>query len=65
MEKETNDDIILIKPEGDIRKCPVCDYNDGFHVSFHIEGGSKEGQIILICPNCHKHFQMGWKVRID
>ena len=65
METKTNDEIISIKPEGNIRKCPVCGYNDGFHVSFEMEDGSKEGDIILICPNCHQRFRMGWRVRMD
>jgi hypothetical protein len=64
MGKITDDAITGIAPEGDIRKCPVCGYNDGFHVSFQMEGTSKEGIIILICPNCHKRFEMGWKVSI-
>ena len=65
MGENTNDDITSIKPEGDIRKCTMCGYNDGFHVSFQIEGSSKEGVVILICPNCHQRFQMGWKFRIN
>ncbi len=65
METKPNDEITPIKPEGSIRQCPVCGYNDGFHVSFQMEGGKKEGEIILICPNCHQRFQMGWQVRLD
>ena len=65
MGKKTTDDITRIKREGDVRRCPTCGYNDGFHVSFQIEGSSKEGLVILICPNCHQRFQMGWKVRIN
>lgn len=65
MKEIINDEITSIKAEGDIRKCPTCGYNDGFHVSFQIDGSSKEGDIILICPNCHQRFQMGWKVHIS
>jgi len=65
METNPTDEITTIKPEGSIRKCPVCGYNDGFHVSFQMDDGRKEGEIILICPNCHQRFQMGWHVRID
>jgi hypothetical protein len=65
MEAKANDEVIAIEPEGNFRKCPVCRYNDGFHVSFQMEDGSKQGKIILICPNCHQQFQMGWKVRIE
>ena len=62
MNAKTNDEITSIKPEGSIRQCPVCEYNDGFHVSFQMADNMKEGEIILICPNCHQRFQMGWKV---
>ncbi len=64
METNSTDEIISIKPEGNIRKCPVCGYNDGFHVSFEMKDGSKEGDIILICPNCHQRFRMGWRVHM-
>jgi DNA-directed RNA polymerase subunit M/transcription elongation factor TFIIS len=65
METAATDEIIDIKPEGNIRKCPACSYTDGFHVSFQIRDRSKEGEVVLICPNCHQRFRMGWKVRIE
>ena len=65
MEKKSSDDITALTPEGNIRRCPVCGYNDGFHVSFQFDDNSKQGSVILICPDCHSRFDMGWKVVID
>lgn len=52
----------IIKPEGEIYSCPSCGYTDGFHVSFKVEGADGKAEIFLICPNCHKRFQLGWHV---
>ena len=65
MEAGANEKIFAIEPEGNIRKCPVCGYNDGFHVSFQMEDDGKEGSVILICPACHQQFRMGWTVRLE
>ena len=51
-----------IAPEGEVSTCPVCGYTDGFHVSFLLPAGKTEGDIRLICPNCHERFDIGWKV---
>jgi hypothetical protein len=36
-----------LRLKGTVDTCPVCDYTDGFHVSFQEEGITK---ILLICP---------------
>jgi ssDNA-binding Zn-finger/Zn-ribbon topoisomerase 1 len=47
-----------LRLKGTVDTCPVCDYTDGFHVSFKEEGKTK---IILICPQCHSRFDPDWK----
>jgi transcription elongation factor Elf1 len=57
-----NNKVGTIKPEGEIYTCPTCGYTDGFHVSFKVDGSKRKAEIILICPNCHNRFQLGWNV---
>jgi transcription initiation factor IIE alpha subunit len=52
-----------IQTEGEIYICPVCSYKDGFHVSFKLDKSGK-GEIILICPKCHRRFRLGWEVTL-
>lgn len=61
----TDNEITPIVPAGEIYTCPACNYKDGFHVSFQMDGATKKGQIILICPNCHSRFSIGWPVTLD
>jgi hypothetical protein len=66
MEMGSQHSIEKIKPQGEIYTCPSCKYTDGFHVSFKVsEGISKNAEIILICPNCHQRFNIGWNVIIE
>lgn len=60
---------VVIKMEVEISKlkidkitdtCPVCNYNDGFHVSF--KKGENKLNIILICPDCHSRFDPHWEI---
>ncbi len=53
-----------IKAEGKISTCPACGYKDGFHVAFDMDGNLGKGEIILICPDCHRQFKMGWQVTV-
>ncbi len=62
MEMGARDKIESIRPEGEIYVCPACDYADGFHVSFKVEGAEGQAEIYLICPNCHSRFRLGWLV---
>jgi len=64
MEMGSNENIETIKPEGEIYQCPSCQYTDGFHISFKMNGAQK-AEIILICPNCHRRFQIGFKVDLN
>ncbi len=45
---------------GKVDTCPHCGYTDGFHVSFHQK--SDIIRIILICPNCHYHYDPSWNI---
>jgi len=60
----TKKEIPTIEPCGEIYKCPVCGYTDGFHVSFCFKEKSQSAEIYLICPNCHSRFRIRWRVRI-
>ena len=53
-----------LKVQGELYKCPSCGYKDGFHVSFKWNKKSPNGEIFLICPNCHGRFRLGWNVSI-
>ena len=59
------DKVGTIKPEGEIYTCPTCGYTDGFHVSFKVEESKRKAEIILICPNCHSRFKLGWNVDLS
>jgi len=50
-----------LKMEGTVDTCPVCDYTNGFHVSFVV--GKEHTEIILICPNCSSRFKPNWFVK--
>ena len=66
MEMGSQNPIEKIKPQGEIYTCPICNYVDGFHVSFKMsEDVKKNAEILLICPNCHNRFRIGWNVRIE
>ncbi len=51
-----------IDPKEKISCCPECKYKDGFHVSLYNPDKAKLSEVILICPSCHSHFGLGWKV---
>ena len=65
MEMGSSGTIGHIDPKGEIYECPTCNYKDGFHLSFKMKGASGTGEIILICPNCHSRFKLGWCVTIE
>jgi ribosomal protein S27AE len=54
-----------IQIEKEFRVCPNCGYEDGFHSMFErLEDGEKFSWK-LICPNCHKIFDIGLRYRIE
>lgn len=41
----------------EIRVCPACNYQLGFHLSLHVEFG--KGMVHLICPSCGQSYRLG------
>jgi len=54
-----------VKAHGELYKCPSCGYRDGFHVSFKWSKKNSDGEVFLICPNCHSRFRLGWNVSVS
>ena len=52
----------VIAVEGELRACPECDYDNGFHVSFVGPGSDGKLTVLLICPNCSARFDLGWHI---
>jgi len=57
-----SNDFQKLEIEGFTHICPVCNYSDGFHVSYDKrEDGSV--WVINICPECHAKFDPEWKIK--
>jgi hypothetical protein len=54
-----------LNTDGEVSTCPLCGYQDGFHVSFDVRDNKERATVILICPNCHGRFQLGWTVNVS
>lgn len=54
-----------IDPNEKVACCPECQYRDGFHVSLYTPDNETVSEVILICPSCHSHFALGWKVTVE
>ncbi len=65
MEMGTQEKIEQLRPAGELYTCPECKYTDGFHVSFQQAAVPGPWKIMLICPQCHRRFRIGWKVDIE
>jgi uncharacterized protein with PIN domain len=64
-------EIKIIKIEDELRVCPACGYELGFHTSFLKLNAGKDSpvkstrevyQVILICPECGARYDVGWRV---
>jgi DNA-directed RNA polymerase subunit M/transcription elongation factor TFIIS len=60
-----------IKIEDELRVCPACGYEYGFHTSFLKVNAGRDSpikstrevyQVILICPECGARYDVGWRV---
>jgi predicted RNA-binding Zn-ribbon protein involved in translation (DUF1610 family) len=60
-----------IKAEDELRVCPACGYEYGFHTSFLRVNAGKDSpvkstrevyQVILPCPECGARYDVGWRV---
>ena len=67
-----SEEIVTLRPEGDLHFCPACGYDRGFHSSF-LDAQSPTGslkvrttnrvfRVILVCPNCGARFDIGWRI---
>ena len=65
MEMGSKKEVRHIEAKGEMYKCPSCGYEDGFHVSFSWNQEASEGEVYLICPNCHSRFRLGWKIEMS
>jgi len=64
-------EIQIIKIEDELRICPDCGYEYGFHTSFINANANKDDpvkstrqlyRVILICPECGARYDVGWKI---
>jgi len=55
------DNIVM---EKEFKICPNCGYKDGFHSMFEKIEKDKELSWKFICPECHKIFDIGLKVKL-
>jgi uncharacterized protein with PIN domain len=62
-----------IKIEDELRICPSCRYELGFHTSFLKVNAGKNSpvkstrdlyQVILVCPECGARYDVGWRVSL-
>lgn len=67
------EEIIQVRPESELRICPSCGYEYGFHTSF-VDANATSGpvkirtttrvfRVILICPECGARFDVGWRIQ--
>ena len=68
---DIKNEIKNIKVEDELRICPACGYEYGFHTSFLKVHAGKDSpikstrvvyQVILICPECSARYDVGWRV---
>ena len=64
-------EIQTIKAEDELRICPACGYEYGFHTSFlnvnaekviQVKSTREVYRVILICPECGARYDAGWRV---
>ena len=64
-------EIIALRPTDEVRICPSCGYEYGFHTSFlnadakkdlPIKSTTEVYKVILICPECGARYDVGWRV---
>jgi len=61
-----------IKIDDELRVCPACGYEFGFHTSFLKMNAGKNPpvikstlevyRVILLCPECGARYDVGWRV---
>lgn len=67
-------DIQILKAENEIRICPACGYEYGFHTSLlnvnadkviRVKSTREAYRVILICPECGARYDAGWRVSFN
>ena len=58
-------DVNRVKVDEVFKVCPNCGYEDGFHSMFERSEDSGDFSWKLICPSCHKIFDIGLRVHVD
>ena len=60
-----DDEVNFVEVAKVLKVCPNCGYKDGFHSMFERVGAGNDLCWRLICPNCHKVFDIGLSVQTD
>jgi predicted RNA-binding Zn-ribbon protein involved in translation (DUF1610 family) len=65
-------EITNIKIDDELRVCPACGYEFGFHTTFLkltagkntpvIKSTRRVHMVILLCPECGARYDVGWRV---
>ncbi len=64
-------EITVTNIDEEVRICPACGYEYGFHTSFlRVDSGKNSPvkstrevyRVILICPECGARYDVGWRV---
>ena len=58
------EEINSVKVKNVFKVCPVCGYQDGFHSIFERIQEGNDFYWRLICPSCHRIFDIGLEVHI-
>lgn len=67
-------EIIILQVENELRTCPECGYERGFHTSFvnavqkkdtFVRSTREVFRVILICPECGARYDAGWRVSFN
>jgi uncharacterized protein with PIN domain len=67
-------DIQTIKAEKELRICPACGYEYGFHTSLlnvnadkviRVKSTREVYRVILICPECGARYDPGWRITFN
>ena len=59
---KVSEEITPIQIDKEIRTCPACGYEYGYHVSFIPDEGGAVLRLVLICPQCGARFEAGGKL---
>jgi hypothetical protein len=46
----------------ELRVCPSCGYELGFHISLVADGEGNRHRVILICPSCGARYDVGKRI---